>query len=55
MLTLCAAGYAVSETGRTSEWAGSIDSKQRNLVDALALEFLSRLYDSVGVCHPPTF
>ncbi|KAJ2932694.1 hypothetical protein H1R20_g4385, partial [Candolleomyces eurysporus] len=46
-LWLAKAGYTVSETGRRSEWAGNIDSKDRGQVDTLALEFLSRLYDSV--------
>ncbi|RXW11404.1 hypothetical protein EST38_g14451, partial [Candolleomyces aberdarensis] len=43
-LCLAKAGCSASETGRTSEWAGNIEAKERAIVDSLALEFLSQLY-----------
>ncbi|RXW17400.1 hypothetical protein EST38_g8455 [Candolleomyces aberdarensis] len=46
ILSLCLgkAGCTASETERTSEWAGSIETEKRKSVEALELKFLPWLY-----------
>ncbi|KAJ2933122.1 hypothetical protein H1R20_g3954, partial [Candolleomyces eurysporus] len=43
-LCLAKAGCIASETGRTSEWAGSIQNEERTVVNTSAQEFLTQLY-----------
>ncbi|KAF5338704.1 hypothetical protein D9611_013363 [Ephemerocybe angulata] len=45
-VSLAKAATIAIETGRTSEWAGNSDGRDRQKVDSLALTYLSKLYEA---------
>lgn len=43
--------FTTSDTGRTSEWASSLTKEEREDVNALAVRYLSKLYQATGVSN----